>query len=39
MEYNALKQGRDHITLPYLADEDRLRRLVDQSLAAGRQPS
>jgi urocanate hydratase len=39
MEYNALKQGRDHITLPYLADEDRLRRLVDQSLAAGPQPS
>jgi urocanate hydratase len=28
IEYNALKQGLDHITLPYLADEDMLRELV-----------
>jgi urocanate hydratase len=39
IEYNALKKGLDHITLPYLADEDRLRRLVDQSLGAGTRPS
>ncbi|MEN1758980.1 urocanate hydratase [Anoxynatronum sibiricum] len=32
MEYNQLNQGRDHITLPYPADEEKIRALVAQKL-------
>ena len=32
MEYNDLNRGRDHITLPYLAKEDKIRELVRSKL-------
>jgi urocanate hydratase len=32
MRYNKVNKGTDHITLPYLADEGKLRSLVDKAL-------
>jgi urocanate hydratase len=33
MEYNELRKGSDHITLPYLADEGMVKKLVADGFA------
>jgi len=32
IEYNLLSGGQDHITLPYFADDDMLRRIVEENI-------
>ncbi len=35
IEYNASSGGKDHVTLPYFADEDMLRKLVEEDASRG----
>lgn len=35
IEYNRLGEGQNHITLPYFADEDMLKRLVEEDIPEG----
>ena len=35
IDYNTAGKGADHLTLPYLADEDAVRSLVDMAFSEG----